>query len=100
MASRSEEKDSRVKGMMDGLKAPKGKFKSMTIDAADNGYSVRTHREMPPKAANDNDGDEGSKGAANNGGMVAPTLDSGMSNTVHPDAESVVAHVQKHLGKY
>jgi len=92
MASKSEEKDARVKGMVDGLKGPKGKFKSMTIDAADNGYSVRTHREMPPKGKDDKDGDEG-------GAMPMSSYNEGMSNTVHPDSESVVAHVQKHLGK-
>lgn len=91
MASRSEEKDARVNKMADSLKAPKGKFKSMTIDAADNGYSVRTHREMPPKGASDKDGDEG---------PATPSgYSEGMSNTVHPDADSVVSHIQKHLGK-
>lgn len=90
MASKSEEKDARVKGMVDSMKVPKGKFKSMTIDAADNGYSVRTHREMPPKAT-DADGD--------NDGDKAMPMDGGMSNTVHPDAQSVMTHVQRHLGK-
>lgn len=92
MASKSEEKDARVKGMVDGMKGPKGKFKSMTIDAADNGYSVRTHREMPPKAKDDKDGDENSP-------AVASAYGEGMSNTVHPDQESVMNHVRHHLGK-
>jgi len=93
MASKSEEKDARVKGMVDGMKGPKGKFKSMTIDAADNGYSVRTHREMPPKAKDDKEGDEGKAMP------MSSAYGEGMGNTVHPDEDSVVAHVRHHLGK-
>ena len=95
MASKSEEKDARVKGMVEQMKPPKGKFKSMTIDAADNGYSVRTHREAPAD-------DSKSNGAADNGGTVAPTMDAqdkGHSHDVFSDENAVVKHVAHHLGK-
>ncbi len=91
----ASEKDTRIKTMTEGLKKPAGKFRSMTIDAADNGYSVRTHREMPAKAKDDNDGDEGTAPQA----MMAASGSDGMSNTVHPDAESVIEHVRRHMGK-
>jgi hypothetical protein len=89
MASRSEEKDARVKGMVDGLKAPKGKFKSMNIEGAENGVSISTRREAPAKAS-DNDGDEGGK-------SMPQAYDAGNTNTVHTNLDDAVEHVRKHL---
>lgn len=97
MASRSEEKDARVNKMAESLKPPKGKFRSMHIEAADNGYTVHTERDLPPSTK---EKDGGSNGAADQGGAVMPTMDNAdNSHTVFQNEDDVVDHVQKHLTK-
>ncbi len=92
-----EAKDERVKGMMEAMRPPKGNFKNMDIDGAENGVSIRTTRVIPST----NEGKEGSKGAADNAGMSAPTLDSGDKHesitTVHSNLDDAMDHVRKHL---
>lgn len=88
MAAKSNPKDDRVNSMMDQMKPPSGKFKSMNIDGAENGVSISTRREVPQKSGKD--GDEGAS-------AIAGPYDSGATNTVHTNLDDAVEHVRKHL---
>lgn len=86
-ASASEEKDSRVKGMVEGLKKPKGKLRSIHIAPAENGYTVETSRE---EAQEEKSGKEGS------GDSPVPAYQPPKAH-VFPDKAGVIDHIEKHL---
>jgi len=87
--SASEEKDQRVKGMMESLKKPKGTFRSMRIQAANNGYSVDTERDEPPESKKEESAEGDSPQLAT---PSAPKLPD-----VFKTKAEIHAHIDKHL---
>lgn len=91
-----EDKSKRVSGMVDKLQdAPKGKLRHISVDAADNGYSVHVHRDLPPAPAPEQAEGDGSDQATASASMA----DKGSSNTVFQKKKDVLSHIQKHLGE-
>lgn len=90
-----EDKTSRVDGMLDKLQdAPKGKLKGIHIEPADNGFSVRVHRDLPPKPAPEQAEGDGSDQAT----AAASLSGQGETNSVFTNPKHALAHIKKHMG--
>jgi hypothetical protein len=93
-----EEKTSRVNGMLDKLQdMPKGKLSSIHVEPAENGFSVRVHRDLPPKPAPEQAEGDGSDQVGGSASQ-APGSQDGTSTHVFTKASHALAHMKHHMG--
>lgn len=90
-----EDKDSRVSGVMQKLQdAPKGKLQHIHIEPAQNGFSVRVHRDLPPAPA-----EQEGKGDGSDRATGAASQADGTTHSVFQKKKDVLSHIESHLNE-